>query len=384
MKTGPVVWITDSTAEAPRSGKHMVTYEWLHAIEGIVGAPIVVRVDWKPRVLRRIALLLAGMPGLWHATIGGWRRIGRELASVPNTVSPALVVVDHFRLAWTLPQVRRRFTCPVVLLAHNVESSARRSYLGRAPRAEQAAAALELPGLLLWERFLARAFDIVVTLSEADTAHFAKVFGCRDVRTISPSLQSAARSPTDRARSEKPQRGVLLYVGSFDYHAKRANARWFLTKVAPLLVARHPDCQVVIVGRGSERLRDHSWARVPWLRIEGEVADVGPYYDSALAAIVPERIGGGFKTKVLEAVWNRVPVIGPTRCLAPLCLTPGRDYLRADTPQEWVAATAALIDDEDRARRIADSAARVATGSYAHSAFEVRVRDLFASVAVEA
>ena len=39
----------------------------------------------------------------------------------------------------------------------------------------------------------------------------------------------------------------------------------------------------------------------------GTVPDVTRYMDEARIAIVPERNGGGFKLKVLEYVFNRIP-----------------------------------------------------------------------------
>src|SRR4029077_8159836 len=43
-------------------------------------------------------------------------------------------------------------------------------------------------------------------------------------------------------------------------------------------------------------------------RFTGTVPDIEPYLDQARIAIVPERNGVGFKLKVLEYVFNRVPV----------------------------------------------------------------------------
>src|SRR4030095_11133399 len=62
------------------------------------------------------------------------------------------------------------------------------------------------------------------------------------------------------------------------------------------------------VGSGDEAFLQQLRQQCLATHFTGTVPDIAPYLDQARIAIVPERSGGGFKLKVLEYVFNRVPV----------------------------------------------------------------------------
>ena len=89
----------------------------------------------------------------------------------------------------------------------------------------------------------------------------------------------------------------------------------------------------------------------------GTVPDVEPYMDEARIAIVPERNGGGFKLKVLEYVFNRIPVFALTRLVrrrAAACTTTASCSIPTMPP--WRAACSTAIDDIDRLNRLQERA----------------------------
>jgi len=97
-----------------------------------------------------------------------------------------------------------------------------------------------------------------------------------------------------------------VIVGSFDWIAKRMNLEEFVDIADPMFAECRAELQAV--GSAEEaflaRLRQNTVAT----RFTGTVPDVTRYMDQARIAIVPERNGGGFKLKVLEYVFNRIPV----------------------------------------------------------------------------
>src|SRR6185503_3471443 len=66
--------------------------------------------------------------------------------------------------------------------------------------------------------------------------------------------------------------------------------------------------ELVAVGSAEERFLKRLRQRTTASSFTGTVPDVTRYMDEARVAIVPERNGGGFKLKVLEYVFNRIPV----------------------------------------------------------------------------
>ncbi|MBV8068653.1 MAG: glycosyltransferase [Acidobacteriaceae bacterium] len=136
----------------------------------------------------------------------------------------------------------------------------------------------------------------------------------------------------------------LLFVGSMDYHANIDGVTWFTKQVWPDLHARFPDVTFSIVGRepgpGIRGLASES------VRVTGTVEDVLPFYERAFAVIVPLRVGGGTRLKILEAMAAGVPVISTYLGAEGLDVHHERDILLADSPAEIISAFSRLRADE--------------------------------------
>ena len=94
----------------------------------------------------------------------------------------------------------------------------------------------------------------------------------------------------------------------------------------------------------------------------GTVPDVRPYLDQAGIMIVPLRIGGGTRLKILEGMAMELPVVSTAVGAEGLPLTPGEHILLADGAADFAAAVLTLLDDPEAARALGQrGAAQVRT-----------------------
>ncbi len=141
--------------------------------------------------------------------------------------------------------------------------------------------------------------------------------------------------------AESAPRTTLLYVGAMDYHANIDAALYFAREAWPAIYQRRPDLTFVIVG-SKPSLDIVKLGEQPGITVTGTVPDVRPYYRSALAALVPLRIGGGTRLKILEAMAAGTPVISTGIGAEGLPVQHGVDILLADSPQEMVECVLSL------------------------------------------
>ena len=92
--------------------------------------------------------------------------------------------------------------------------------------------------------------------------------------------------------------------------------------------------------------------------------DVEPYYRGALAAIVPLRIGGGTRLKILEAMAAGVPVVSTSIGAEGLAVNAGVNILLADTPEQMTRALMELNESYDTWRRVSDRGRELACTRY--------------------
>jgi sugar transferase (PEP-CTERM/EpsH1 system associated) len=157
-------------------------------------------------------------------------------------------------------------------------------------------------------------------------------------------------------------RNDVLFMGRMDYHANIDAALYFASKTWPLIHARRPELRLVIVG--AQPAKAILALREQGITVTGTVDDVRPYYQSALTSVVPLRVGGGTRLKVLEAMAAGTPVISTTLGAEGLEVTPGKDILIADSPQAMADAVVSLQAGSQQWREIAANGRRLVKAKY--------------------
>ena len=129
---------------------------------------------------------------------------------------------------------------------------------------------------------------------------------------------------TERDRHE------LLFLGSLDWRPNVDGVRQFLDNVFPRILAEEPDAKLTIVGRNPpESLVDRIQAERS-VSLQANVPDVRPFLRRAGMLVVPLRIGGGSRLKILEALATETPVVSTKVGAEGLSLLPDEHYWESE------------------------------------------------------
>jgi glycosyltransferase involved in cell wall biosynthesis len=148
-----------------------------------------------------------------------------------------------------------------------------------------------------------------------------------------------------------------------DYHANVDAAVYFARDIWPLVYQRDSELRFTIVGR-SPTPEVLALRSLPGVEVTGTVPDVRPYYREAVAVVVPLRVGGGTRLKILEAMAAGVPVVSTTLGAEGLDVEPGRDLLTADSPAAIADAIASLRDLPSQWRQLSDAGRTLVARTY--------------------
>jgi glycosyltransferase involved in cell wall biosynthesis len=107
-----------------------------------------------------------------------------------------------------------------------------------------------------------------------------------------------------------PEADTVLFFGAVNYHPNADGLLAFLRTAWPALKAKRPSARLRIVGPKPSKLL-LSWPD-PNVEVVGYVDDVRPHIARAAAVVVPLRIGGGTRLKVLEAMALGKAVVSTT------------------------------------------------------------------------
>ncbi len=148
------------------------------------------------------------------------------------------------------------------------------------------------------------------------------------------------------------QPGQLIFTGSFRYHANYDAMNWFLQAVYPLVQAQEPGVQLLITG-------DHANLPLPpakHVTLTGFVEDIKSLIAASWLSLVPIRVGGGTRLKILEAMALRTPVVSTSKGAEGLQVRHEEHLLIADTAEAYAAAVVRLLREPDLRQRLAESA----------------------------
>jgi len=216
-----------------------------------------------------------------------------------------------------------------------------------------------------YERRACQAADRVVAVSEPDA---------EALRRLMPGLEPAVvpngvdmgyyTAPvTPLPPGSGPGEQDLVFTGKMDFRPNVDAVLWFAREVLPLVRQRSPQTRFWVVGKDPHPRLAPVQAD-PAVVVTGWVEDVRPYIAAAGLYVIPLRIGGGTRLKVLEAMAMGRAIVSTALGCEGFPLVPDQELAIADEPAGFAAAVLDLLGDAERRARIGRAARRFAGSRY--------------------
>lgn len=330
---------------------------------------------WPKRsAIHRVAGLAAAAfhPAPFSVLAHRSRQLSKRLVEIcRDAPAPDIVHLDTIALA---PYAGDCGKLPVVLAHHNIESQLmqrraefERGWLQRRYVSREAAKLRQL------EARVAGSFRSNITVSDADAA---------ELRSICPGAVTEVIPNGVDTRYFTPRRGeetqTLVFTGGMNMFANRDGVDWFLESVWPAIKSRVPGVRFVAIGqRPSERLQEAA-ARDSAVEAPGFVQDVRPAVARAAVYIVPLRVGGGTRLKVLDAMAQGKAIVSTTLGAEGIDVRPGEHLVLADDAHAFADRVVELMQRPDERLRLGDAARAQAEAKYSWSILGERMAGVYA------
>ena len=223
--------------------------------------------------------------------------------------------------------------------------------------------------LLAWKRFernVIRQVQTVVVFTERDREAVSKL----GLQTPIVQIPLGTEIPEGAPREVKNGPLSVLFVGNFKHLPNVDAADRLIHRIFPRVQAQFHEARLFIVG-------DHlpsTMARTPneSVILTGYVPDVKPYLDKATLVVVPLRLGGGMRVKVLEALAAGKPLVASTRAVEGLDLIDGEQVVLAEDDDEFHRAIVDLLGHPEKRALLA---AQAQAWAWANLSWEKTVAD---------
>jgi sugar transferase (PEP-CTERM/EpsH1 system associated) len=255
-----------------------------------------------------------------------------------------LLVLDEICMAPYLMEVQG----PKLVIRHKIDHLHYREIAAAQPVGmEKLVSWLEVRKLRKYEHLTMSAFNGAVCCSEGDAEHLHQLNPEIPVRVIGNGVDLEYFAPVQEVDGPP----TLLYTGTMHYYPNIDAVQYFFQEIYPHLVRLVPEVRILIVGHGppADVLQ---WQRLLGVKITGSVLDIRPYLANCTATIVPLRLGGGTRLKIMESIAAGRPVVSTSIGAQGLGMRHGEHLLVANEPVEFARQSAQLLMDGDLRRRL--------------------------------
>lgn len=273
---------------------------------------------------------------IWHFEVQSLRRTG--------LLHPRLTVLDYCDVRWWK---QRRL-------------------------AQQASGGARIQGLLKAAVLHLDDVQLALRVRHSVVASPAEVRLLRPARNVS-ALPNGFDFPATLPPVSRESKRLLFY-GSLFYKPNEDGVRWLCREVWPLIRAQDPEAQLDVVGLGKEALSDI--IGMPGVTFHGFVDDLDAMIAQAAALVVPLRVAGGTRIKILEAWAKGLPVVSTTIGAEGLAAQDGITALLGDTPEAFAARCLTVLGDAEMRQRLAVSGYEHGRRTYDWSVIGLSIEEL--------
>jgi len=287
------------------------------------------------------------------------QRFSSRLTSLLQQDDFALIHMDSMDLSFYLPMLAGR---RVICTHHNVESALlRRRAPAERPALKRAYVRFQARLTEAEERRWCPRVRLNVCVSDRDA---------EDLRTIAqggnyivvPNGVDVDFFVPDAARGVAEQSGIV-FVGGTSWFPNRDALGYFAETLLPLIRQQHPGVSVTWVGKATPGEREY-YSSIHGITMTGYVPDVRPHAWKGACYVVPLRVGGGTRLKIVDGWAMGKAVVSTSVGCEGLAAVDGANILIRDEPQSFADAVCKVLTDPQLRSRLGQAARETAVSTY--------------------
>lgn len=207
-----------------------------------------------------------------------------------------VVHVDHLHMAWVVDFIKSEYGIPCILRQHNLEMTIMKRFIEHSSNIVlKKFAEVQYKKFLEYEPRMCGKFDSVASITPDDEKELLK---------LNPKVNSVVVPAGVDERLLKLEKhdvipNSIAFMGSLEWLPNVDSINWFLSEIFPKVLKKSSDVKFFLYGKKSETIKVGDEIKSQVI-IKGYVPDIWEEIMNKDAAIVPLRIGGGMRIKIVE------------------------------------------------------------------------------------
>lgn len=285
-----------------------------------------------------------------------------------------IVYVDTLHMGWIVDIVQSLTDAPIVLRCHNLEMRIMKRYADVSKNLIlKWFAQLQYKKFISYEPYLCSKFDKCIMVSDCDKEELLELNPNINAITIPAGIDSKLLQ--NSKKDVIPY--SIVHIGHTDWFPNYDSLKWFLDEIFPAVVQKEPRAKLYIYGSGNtykfpvpERLKQN-------VSIIGFVPDLWKELENKSLAVVPLRIGGGIRIKILELLAVGQDIITTSVGKEGIDVENNEQLLVADSKEEFVSTILNFFEGNYNNLEMSASGKKYIQENYTWEIIGKKFEDLF-------
>jgi len=206
----------------------------------------------------------------------------------------------------------------------------------------------------------------------------------KDLNNLDSSTPSVLRRGVRMTAGEDQggEEEAVVFTGSMDWLPNDDAALYFCKEILPLIWQTDPSVKFYIVGKGASAALTECAKRDQRIVLTGRVDDVRVFVERSKVFVVPLRIGGGTRLKILEALSMGKAVVSTTIGAEGISHQNGHNIILADEPEVFAQNVLRLLKDDERRQWLGKAGRELVLGKYDWNIVGSRLGEIYETIRV--
>jgi glycosyltransferase involved in cell wall biosynthesis len=215
-------------------------------------------------------------------------------------------------------------------------------------------------------------FDVCVCVSAEDADRLRSISPSAKTDVVPNGVDLDYFSPTKTKENESQ----IVFVGSMNWSPNEDAVLYFCDQIFPLIKAQTPKMEFYIVGSNpTERVL--KLKNIKGVVVTGLVDDVRSYISQSAVFVVPLRIGGGTRLKILQALAMKKAVVSTSVGCEGLGLGHKEHLFVCDNPDEFADSVILLARDKALRHNLGENGRKLVQDQYDWKSISLKLDTIY-------
>ncbi|MET0109305.1 MAG: glycosyltransferase family 4 protein [Candidatus Thiodiazotropha sp.] len=179
---------------------------------------------------------------------------------------------------------------------------------------------------------------------------------------------------------KEPEEQAIIYTGGMNMFANKDAVMYLISDIWPLVKVKIPDIKFYIIGQDPPKELTNIASDDNAIKVLGYVDDIRPFVAKSAIYVVPLRVGGGTRLKVLDALAQGKAIVSTSIGSEGIEVTDRTNIYLEDTSEGFASSIIQLINDDAKRKELGRQARKLAEEKYAWPSIAEGLIDVYKNI----